>query len=281
MEKQSSKRLLAVITAAHCLLPMSAAAAASFGALPHSVAVAAEQSLGQCGASLLPAAGSGELRGASDAAADKAAAILGGRTSYLDQITRQQAGQATGFVAAPAAVVLPGKPLAPAFPLRSSCARLALPTMAGHSGPRGIQSQPLPGDDFLASKRLRIKRTAFDAAWARVQQQRLPRGVAQGLGRIAPGGPNFAALAAVNAWANAHIRYVEDQALYGKADFWAGARTTLQRRAGDCEDIAIAKLQLLAAIGVPRSDMFLTVARDLARNADHAVLVVRLESFCL
>jgi predicted transglutaminase-like cysteine proteinase len=36
-------------------------------------------------------------------------------------------------------------------------------------------------------------------------------------------------------------------------------------------------MQLLGAIGVPASDMYLTIARDLARNADHAMLVVRLD----
>jgi predicted transglutaminase-like cysteine proteinase len=36
-------------------------------------------------------------------------------------------------------------------------------------------------------------------------------------------------------------------------------------------------MQLLSAIGVARSDMYLTIARDLVRNADHALLVVRHE----
>ena len=37
------------------------------------------------------------------------------------------------------------------------------------------------------------------------------------------------------------------------------------------------KLALLAGAGVRREDIYLTVARDLARNADHALLVVRAE----
>jgi predicted transglutaminase-like cysteine proteinase len=88
-------------------------------------------------------------------------------------------------------------------------------------------------------------------------------------------GNEQALLAAVNAWTNTHIRYAEDSALYGKTDYWADAPTTLHRGAGDCEDIAIVKMQLLAAAGVSRSDMYLTIARDLARHADHAMLVVR------
>ena len=150
----------------------------------------------------------------------------------------------------------------------------ALPGLA----PALALATPLQGDDdFLASKRLRIKRTSFDAAWARVQRQSLSRATVAELSRMSSSRTNLALVTAVNAWANARIRYVEDSVLYGKADYWAGANTTLRRRAGDCEDIAIAKLQLLATLGVPRSDMYLTVARDLVRNADHAMLVVKLD----
>jgi hypothetical protein len=41
------------------------------------------------------------------------------------------------------------------------------------------------------------------------------------------------------------------------------------------EDFAIAKMQILAAAGVPTRDMYLTLVRDLRRQEDHAVLVVR------
>ncbi len=83
-------------------------------------------------------------------------------------------------------------------------------------------------------------------------------------------------LSAVNAWTNTRVRDVEDAVQYGQADYWASARTTLTRGAGDCEDVAIAKLQILAAMGVNRSDLYLTITRDLIRNADHAVLIVKL-----
>ena len=46
---------------------------------------------------------------------------------------------------------------------------------------------------------------------------------------------------------------------------------------GDCEDIALTKMQLLAAMGVSRDDMFLTIARDTIRRADHALLIVRID----
>jgi predicted transglutaminase-like cysteine proteinase len=136
---------------------------------------------------------------------------------------------------------------------------------------------PLSSQDFLASRRVSIGHTSFDGAWDRVRQAGLPRGVGRDLLAAAQATPGKAMLAAVNSWANARIRYVEDRELYGQADFWASASETLRRRAGDCEDIAIAKMQVLAAMGVPRDAMYLTLARDLVRGSDHAVLVVRLE----
>jgi predicted transglutaminase-like cysteine proteinase len=51
----------------------------------------------------------------------------------------------------------------------------------------------------------------------------------------------------------------------------------LRRGVGDCEDFAIAKMDMLAALGVARADMRLIIARDLVRNADHAVLIVQLD----
>jgi predicted transglutaminase-like cysteine proteinase len=128
--------------------------------------------------------------------------------------------------------------------------------------------------DFLASKRLIVRHTSFDPSWNRVQRAALSPRVVQSLGAVSDNG---AKLAAVNAWANSRIRYVEDRNLYGKADYWASASETLRARAGDCEDIAILKMQMLAATGVPRSDMYLTLARDLVRNADHAMLIVKMD----
>lgn len=171
---------------------------------------------------------------------------------------------------------LPGEGLAPALgPI--SCASLVQARNAMAQYQPGLRST-LPNDDnFLASKRLPIRRTSFDGAWSRVKRAALPSRLARSLAGIGTGQSGVNRLAAVNSWANAKIRYVEDQELYGKADYWASAGATLRMGAGDCEDIAIVKMQLLAAMGVSQSDMYLTIARDLARNADHAVLVVRAE----
>jgi len=132
-------------------------------------------------------------------------------------------------------------------------------------------------EDFLASKRLTVSHTSFDASWRRVNAEKLTTSAASGLSRLTSSRVSISTLTAVNAWTNAKIRYVEDSVLYGRPDYWAGARTTLSRKAGDCEDIAIVKMQILAAAGVKKSDMYLTIARDLVRNADHAMLIVKLD----
>jgi predicted transglutaminase-like cysteine proteinase len=81
----------------------------------------------------------------------------------------------------------------------------------------------------------------------------------------------------VNQWVNRSIEYVEDRDLFARNDYWAGASRTMKLGRGDCEDIALTKMQLLAAAGVNRDDMILTIARDLVRGADHAVLIVKLD----
>lgn len=201
----------------------------------------------------------------------KSAAILGGQMSSLERLKLQQA---SASAPASSAAVQPAS--APPAVTGMGYIGLNCPASAT-SGRSPIVDPSYANGDFLASKRLAVRHTTFDPSWNRVQRAALSQGAVKSLGSVSAVGTNGAKLAAVNAWANARIRFVEDRNLYGKADYWATASETLRARAGDCEDIAIVKMQLLAATGVPRSDMYLTLARDLARNADHAVLIVKAE----
>jgi predicted transglutaminase-like cysteine proteinase len=63
--------------------------------------------------------------------------------------------------------------------------------------------------------------------------------------------------------------------IYGMRDHWATAAESLRRGQGDCEDYAIAKMEILRAAGVPARDLNLVIVRDLVRRQDHAVLAVR------
>ncbi len=229
-----------------------------------------------CGNVIQPALGPGYTATMATglAGASKSQAILGGQVSRLAMISQQQdAGASAALAKAPA---ISGAMLAPTTGT-TNCGQLVLPSATNFVVSPGIERKPMGSEDFLASKRLAVKRTAFDAQWRRVSQGGVSQRLVSALAQTAPGGVSHATLAAVNSWTNARVRFVDDRVQFGRADYWSGAQATLRRGAGDCEDIAIAKMQLLAAIGVPRTNMYLTIARDLARNADHAMLVVRLD----
>ena len=84
-------------------------------------------------------------------------------------------------------------------------------------------------------------------------------------------------LDAVNRYVNDRVRFVDDQVQFGRADVWTSASETLRRGKGDCEDYAIAKMQMLRRAGFADRDLYLVIVRDLVRRADHAVLVARAE----
>ena len=266
------RRILAatIATLAAAALPAAAHASVAFGTIPLALAAAASFEQGQCAAFAQPA--SGEVRVA-PAALSKSAAILGGQPSALEAMRQQQAGL---IVTAAAPAALPGTGLIPRS--GGECAMFVRPQSDFASMRPGLGTRAPGVDDFLASRRLAVRKTGFDAQWNRVRRGTISVGMA-GVSGGSPGQttPGHSTIAAVNSWANAKIRYVEDRQLYGQADYWADAKSTLKRRAGDCEDIAIAKMALLAGAGVRREDMYLTIARDLARNADHALLVVKSE----
>ena len=208
--------------------------------------------------------------------ASKSVALLGGQPSALDRI---RAVQAAPSAPAPAAAMPPAahpaelKPLEPAAGggrLGSGCSMTSASAVRAAARPQPSYSP----QDFLASKRLAIGRTSFDAAWKRVRNERVPANYVRALEQKTSGGRQET-LGVVNAWVNRKIAFTDDRDLFGQADYWAGARKTLALGRGDCEDIALTKMQLLAAMGVAREDMVLTIARDLVRNADHAVLIVR------
>jgi predicted transglutaminase-like cysteine proteinase len=82
-------------------------------------------------------------------------------------------------------------------------------------------------------------------------------------------------LDAVNRAVNAALRYVSDLVQHGVPDLWSAPLASLAAGAGDCEDYAIAKYEVLREAGVAAEDLRLVVGRDLSIGQDHAVLAVR------
>lgn len=119
-----------------------------------------------------------------------------------------------------------------------------------------------------------INHTPWDRQWAAHRTLAiLPLGataeIAAGLGNA-----DRAALAdRVSQWVNARIRYRADTA----GDHWAAAAATLASGAGDCEDIAILKLSLLRARGVPADELGLVVGWDRVARTHHALAAVKID----
>lgn len=280
MGAMKTRRLIfALATLAGAQLGASSAASATTGLalMPSTILLASMNLPARCGSSGQPAFGSpfGAATSKDLVPASKSQAILGGQPSQLEMIARQQdpTAASTGLALG---VPLAGASLTPGVG-GGNCQQLALPTAAPFKYLPGLNQKPLASEDFLASKRLPVLKTAFDTQWQRVSHGHLSRKMVANLASSAIGGASQTTLAAVNSWTNAHVRYVEDSVQYGRNDYWAGAQATFRRGAGDCEDIAIAKMQMLAALGVPRSNLYLTIARDLVRHADHALLVVKMD----
>jgi predicted transglutaminase-like cysteine proteinase len=209
----------------------------------------------------------------------KTSAILGGAPSRLAMIAAQQSGGSSPTVEAPALKITEAtsRPLARTVTLASTDAsasvrspylQRAVLTQPTFSPERAVSRSP----DLFGSKAIRIGSTRLDSKWRSVS--RGSAGSAQTLSRIAYT-DRAEQLRQVNSTVNHALTFREDSRTYGQADHWASAQESLRRGAGDCEDYAIAKMQILRAAGVPARDLHLVIVRDLVRRQDHAVLAVR------
>jgi predicted transglutaminase-like cysteine proteinase len=128
--------------------------------------------------------------------------------------------------------------------------------------------------DVFGSVALRVNRTPLDARWHAVEHVPVT-GSAARFAQSFKGAAPLKLLEAVNWYVNGRVQFEDDEQHFGRADVWSSANETLRSGRGDCEDYAIAKMQMLRAAGFPDRDLYLVVLRDLVRRADHAVLVAR------
>lgn len=151
----------------------------------------------------------------------------------------------------------------------------------GAEGTRQVQPAIAPAvfsdkPDLFGTVALRVRHTPLDDKWNHVEHARVSGGAAV----YAAGLRSFdqrTRLEAINAFVNRRVRFTDDRQEYGRSDVWSTANSTLRRGRGDCEDYAIAKIQMARAAGFSDRDIYLVVLRDLVRRADHAVAVVRSE----
>jgi predicted transglutaminase-like cysteine proteinase len=202
----------------------------------------------------------------------KSQAILGGLPSKLEQMRFAQLSSDT-------ASIMPTESQSQQVQLLT---KAACPSLNPDTVPTIIPSYDNSVSDnaILGAMSISIKKTPFDRKWAALNVRRNSRQIQQTLFRSGAdqGGSETEKVEAINKWVNSKIEFGEDRDVYGRADYWATASETLRRGVGDCEDFAIAKMELLSALGISRDRMRLVVARDLVRNADHAVLVVMIDN---
>jgi predicted transglutaminase-like cysteine proteinase len=123
---------------------------------------------------------------------------------------------------------------------------------------------------------LAVPHSPLDYRWHKVEHARVT-GAPAAFASALRNRPALDRLDAVNRYVNARVTFTDDRRQYRTADLWSSASETLRHGRGDCEDYAIAKLQMLRNAGFADRDLYLVIVKDLVRRADHAVLVVRAE----
>ena len=224
--------------------------------------------------SVVPAAGSPYA--VSYNAVRKSEALLGGQ-SKLAALMAQQGGIAVpaAATAASATAASAGSPAAMLKPARlhtpwsDRTVALASPAIA-LARPAIARGMP----DVFGSVALRVAATPLDRRWQAVADRPAEPEAARWAAALA-NGSEAERIETVNRFVNARIAFVDDSVQFGRPDVWQSAAEALGRGRGDCEDYAIAKLQLLRAAGFAASDLYLVVLKDLVRRSDHAVLAVR------
>lgn len=146
---------------------------------------------------------------------------------------------------------------------------------AAASEARDTPQPPPANPDLFGTKTVAVKGGSADDQWARAPA---PAGAAwlMGLTAAARGlGPKQQAMF-VQAAVNRRLAYRADADNWGAADYWATAEETIARRSGDCEDMAIVKMQALRLLGFDPRDLYLVTGRNRA-GAQHALLAVRID----
>lgn len=128
--------------------------------------------------------------------------------------------------------------------------------------------------DIFGTVALKVARTRLDDKWHTVARSRVS-GAAATFAASLRALDETARIESINRYVNSRVRFAADDREYGRADVWSAANRTLSRGRGDCEDYAIAKIQMLRAAGFSKRDLYLVVLKDLVRRTDHAVAVIR------
>ena len=169
-----------------------------------------------------------------------------------------------------------GTPLAPAAYQSPSPSSADLFSNAVLTYSRPSVASPVAYDrpNIFGTVALAVSHSPLDYRWHKVERARVTGGPAAFASALR-NRPALDRLDAINHYVNSRVTFTDDSRQYRTADLWSSAGETLRRGRGDCEDYAIAKLQMLRNAGFADRDLYLVIVKDLVRRADHAVLVVR------
>lgn len=143
-----------------------------------------------------------------------------------------------------------------------------------HRSPYSVAPVAADRPDVFGSVALPVSSTPLDGRWRKVQRAPVTGSAASYAASLRKRN-SLDRIDAVNSFVNSKIRFIDDSRQFRSPDYWSPAADTLRRGSGDCEDYAIAKLQMLRGAGIAERDLYLVIVKDLTRRADHAVLVVR------
>lgn len=128
--------------------------------------------------------------------------------------------------------------------------------------------------DVLGTAALDAGVTIYDARFRRVsaadRDNVLVLEIASQLAGLDP----VAQLVRVKQLVDKRVRFATDLDTMHVADYWSPAGDTLQRGAGDDEDIAIVQMQVLKVAGFDPKDLYISVGRHKQHGA-HAVLIAK------
>lgn len=138
--------------------------------------------------------------------------------------------------------------------------------------PRQARAAPASPDVF-GTVALAAGVTEYGARWRRVAAADLKDPRLVRIAATCAGLTKVEQLARIHAEVGRQIAWRRDLDVYRISDYWAQAAETLDRGAGDSEDIAVVKMQALRVAGFHPRDLYLSVGRDKVRGADTLLLV--------
>jgi predicted transglutaminase-like cysteine proteinase len=152
--------------------------------------------------------------------------------------------------------------------LGRASAAVAAAALVALSGTGLAQSRTEPGSTVAATERL-IQ--GYEKRFGPQARGRIEGWKRFALERRNDAARELALIEAINGFLN-RLRFVDDQAHWGEADYWATPAESVGSGGADCEDYAIAKYYLLRELGVPAARLRMVYVRAIRLDQAHMVL---------